>query len=77
MRPLEEDYALYQKVASEGDWMEALSLLTTTQVAQQLQVRRETVCAWLQTGKLRGLKLPGGDWRIRPHDLDHLLNAVR
>lgn len=49
--------------------------LTVREVAEQLKVWRETVRVWLQQGKLRGFKLPGGDWRIRPEDVDAMLQA--
>lgn len=40
--------------------------LTPDQVAAALQVDVTTVHRWLKRGKLRGFKLPGGDWRIWP-----------
>lgn len=49
------------------------ALLTVAQIAGRLQVRRETVRLWLQRGRLRGTKLPGGDWRVRHEDLDEVL----
>ena len=45
------------------------------EVAELLSVTVNTVRAWLRTGKLRGVKLPGGDWRVRQEDLDAMLNV--
>lgn len=52
--------------------------LTVEQVAERLQVRRETVREWLRRGLLPGVRL--GDrtgWRIRPSDLERFLDARR
>ena len=40
--------------------------LTTTEVAERLEVPRGRVQTWLQTGKLPGVKVSGG-WRV-PHE---------
>ena len=49
---------------------------TVADVAKTLKVLPVTVRVWLQQGKLRGIKLPGGDWRIRREELDTLLTPV-
>lgn len=49
--------------------------LTVVEVARRLSVRVETVRSWLGTGRLRGFKLPGGDWRVRPEDLAIMLQS--
>lgn len=64
-------------LASEEAGMEMLAFLTVNQVAESLQVRPETVRLWLQETKLHGVKLPGGDWRIRPEDLEEMLKRPR
>ena len=48
-------------------------LLTVAEVAGLLRVWPETVRIWLQSDKLKGMKLPGGDWRIQRGDLDEML----
>lgn len=48
---------------------------TVRDVSQMLRVWPETVRGWLAQGKLKGLKLPGGDWRIRPQDFEEMLKA--
>jgi excisionase family DNA binding protein len=48
---------------------------TVVEVARRLSVRVETLRSWLTTGKLRGVKLPGGDWRVRPEDLDIMFQS--
>ena len=50
-------------------------LLTAVEVANQLQVLPMTVREWLRKGKLKGVRLPGGDWRVRPEDLDAMLET--
>lgn len=52
------------------------AFLTVSEVAEFLRVWPDTVRQWLHTGKLWGVKLPGGAWRIRPEDLDALLERV-
>ena len=46
---------------------------TVAEVAELLSVTVSTVRTWLTMGKLRGVKLPGGDWRVRQEDLDAML----
>ena len=63
--------------SAKEDWsIEEPPLLKVREVAESLRVWPDTVRQWLQQGKLRGVKLPGGDWRIRPEDLDDLLERV-
>ena len=50
--------------------------LTVPEIAEMLRVWPDTVRVWLQREKLRGVKLPGGDWRIRREDLDTMLAPV-
>ena len=51
--------------------------LTAVEISDQLQVLPMTVRDWLRNGKLVGVKLPGGDWRIRPEDLEEMLKRPR
>lgn len=39
-----------------------------TQLAQYWGVHPRTIIRWLRRGQLRGLRLPGGLWRIRRQD---------
>ncbi len=48
-------------------------LLTSTDVANRLQVNKRTVILWLRKGHLRGFKL-GKEWRISPDDLQASAN---
>ena len=50
-------------------------LLTAAEISDQLQVLPVTVREWLRKGKLKGVRLPGGDWRIRPKDVEAMLQA--
>lgn len=51
--------------------------LTPLQVAQQLQVRPRTVQAWLRTGLLKGVKLPGSTrWRISQAEVEALATSI-
>ena len=49
-------------------------LLTSTDVANRLQVNKRTVTLWLRKGHLRGFKV-GKEWRISPDDLQAFLEA--
>jgi excisionase family DNA binding protein len=51
------------------------TFLTVPEIAKQLRVWPETVRHWLHRGELEGVKLPGGDWRIRAVDLDAMLQG--
>ena len=48
-------------------------LFTLAEVAELLSVRISTIRTWLAKGELIGLKLPGGDWRVRKEELDKML----
>lgn len=48
-------------------------LLLPDEVAGELRVDRETVLRWLRDGKMRGIKLPGGDWRVSRAEVDRIL----
>ena len=52
------------------------AFLTVRQISDRLQVRTDTVRMWLQRGVLRGVKLPGGDWRVKPEDFEALLERI-
>jgi excisionase family DNA binding protein len=52
-------------------------LYTLVEVAELLSVTTATVRTWCTMGKLQGVKLPGGDWRVRKEDLDKMLNQQR
>lgn len=47
--------------------------LTVVEVAQLARVWPDTVRIWLQRGKLKGKKLPGGGWRIKASDVEGML----
>jgi excisionase family DNA binding protein len=47
-------------------------ILTAKEVAGLLRVTPETVYTWLRTGRLKGERLPGGDWRIKREDVPTL-----
>ena len=49
--------------------------LTVQQAAKQLLVESKSVRRWLKAGKLKGYRLPGGDWRIDHDDLESMLLA--
>ena len=52
-------------------------LLTVEGVSDRVLVGAPTVRGWLRTGKLKGIKLPGGDWRIHEEDLQAILLRTR
>ena len=49
------------------------TLYTTREVAEILRVREETIRAWLRKGKLLGIKLPDGDYRIKESTVREIL----
>jgi len=48
-------------------------LLTTAQVARLLNVSQKTVARWARLGKIKAVRLPSGQLRIRRSDVDRLL----
>lgn len=53
--------------------MTKLVLLTTSQIADQLQVDPSTVRKWVAKGLLKAVTLPGGHHRFRQEDIEALL----
>lgn len=49
-------------------------LLTTSQIADKLQVTEKTVTRWLLAGSLKGYKV-GRQWRVREDDLEAFMKA--
>lgn len=49
--------------------------LTATKAAEYLGCHPDTVKRWAKQGKVRSFKTPGGWYRFRPADLDHLLRT--
>lgn len=50
-------------------------LLTPAQVAEIWQVSLRTVQRYIQDGRLKAIKLPGGYYRVRPEDADAAVEA--
>lgn len=49
------------------------TVLSPEQVAQVLGLSKRTVIAWLQSGKINGIKV-GNRWRVREEDLDKFID---
>jgi len=49
--------------------------LTPPQVAQLWKVSTRTVYRYIAEGRLRAIRLPGGQYRIRPADADAAIEA--
>jgi excisionase family DNA binding protein len=53
-------------------------LLTAEEVAERLRVSVFTVRSWLQSGRLRGFKLPGSrSWRVSEADLERFIREAQ
>jgi excisionase family DNA binding protein len=52
-------------------------LLRTEQVAKMLNVAPSTVRNWVRLGRLRSVKLPGGQYRIARRDVEKLLQELQ
>ncbi len=48
-------------------------LYTTREVGDILRVQEATVRSWLRKGKLQGIKLPDGDYRIKESTVNEIL----
>ena len=48
-------------------------LFTTSEVAELLGTTRVSVWRWIKTGKIRAIKLPGGQYRIPREEVEKLL----
>lgn len=48
--------------------------LKVERVAQMFDVSQYTVRDWLKTGKLNGIKSPGGQWRVTKEEVERFAN---
>lgn len=49
---------------------------TPKEVADLLKVKETTVWAWIKSGKIEYIKLPGGQYRIPQQTVDKLTTVV-
>ena len=56
------------------DIMTEQILLTSSDVAERLQMNERTVTQWLRNGHLRGYKV-GKEWRVSDVDLESFIEA--
>ena len=47
--------------------------LTVDEISTSLRVLPVTVREWIRRGTLSAVKLPGGGWRVRPEDVEAML----
>ncbi|MFN3005103.1 helix-turn-helix domain-containing protein [Mycolicibacterium wolinskyi] len=52
------------------------SFLTASQLAEQWQVSLRTVQRYLSEGRIKAVRLPGGQYRIRPEDAEAAVAEV-
>ena len=50
------------------------NLLTIAQVAQKLGIQERTLRIWIRDGRIAGIKLPNGEWRMKEEHLEGWLN---
>lgn len=51
--------------------------MTPEEVATELRVALRTVQNWLANGHIRGIKLPGGMWRVERREVDRILGTMQ
>jgi excisionase family DNA binding protein len=54
---------------------EIKELMTPSEVGKALRVDAKTVTRWVQMGRLRGVKTPGGQIRLYAADIDAIVNG--
>ena len=48
-------------------------LLTPAEVADRLAVTASTIVRWLREGRIRGIQLPTGTWRVPASEVERIL----
>lgn len=51
------------------DKQDMAELLTITEAAKKMHVSRETIYAWIRSGKVKPFRTPGGTYRIPEEQL--------
>ena len=46
------------------------TLITSRQLAAELSISHQTMCAWSKRGVVPAIRMPDGSWRYRREDLD-------
>lgn len=67
---------LRQSIEQPGDGADRI-YLTVAQVAERLGVSVRTVKRWLEDGRLRHVRLPGGGIRVAVAELEQVLHGGR
>lgn len=50
------------------------TLLTVGEVAEEFRLDGETVRRWARSGRIKAVRLPGGQWRFRREDIEKILS---
>ena len=50
-----------------------MELLTPQEVADELRISVFAVYDWLRRERIKGIKLPGGSWRVERSEVDRIL----
>lgn len=61
-----------QRPRRKPAWLDE-QLIERDEIAELFNVRPDTVTRWARTGRLHGLRTPGGRWRYRQADVEALL----
>lgn len=49
-------------------------LMTVDEIASIFSVSKYTVREWLRDGKMKGTKIPGGEWRVQHSEMVRFAN---
>jgi excisionase family DNA binding protein len=52
-------------------------LITPTEVADMFRVDPRTVSKWASSGRLKGIRTPGGQWRFRESEVRAVLQETK
>ncbi|MGC8849571.1 MAG: helix-turn-helix domain-containing protein [Candidatus Bathyarchaeia archaeon] len=52
-------------------------LLTTKEVAEVFNVTRHAVAKWIREGRIRAVKLPGGQYRVPESEVERIWRQLK
>jgi excisionase family DNA binding protein len=52
--------------------MSDIKFLSVTKIAEEFNVKKQTVIRWIRSNRIQAIKTPGGHWRVSEYEIEKL-----